>query len=401
TPATANLPGNQKRQGDSRPMFGQMMDTPLLISTLIRFAARYHGDAEIVTRTVEGPIHRYTYRDAHARAQRLANALTRLGIKRGDRIGTLAWNTYRHFELYYGVSGMGAVLHTINPRLFGDQIRYIVNHADDRYIFADLTFVPLIEALAPALPNVKGYVVMTDRAHMPETKLANVLCYEELLEAESDSFDWPEFDERTAASLCYTSGTVGNPKGALYSHRSTLLHTYSICMTDGFGLSTNAVVLPVVPMFHVNAWGVPYGAAMTGAKLVLPGARLDGESVCELLETEQVTMTAGVPTVWLMLLDYLRRSGKRPKHLKEILVGGSAVPLAMIQAFESEFGYKMIHAWGMTEMSPVGTCGRLKRKMLDLPVEERHAIQVKQGRAICNVDLKIVGSDGKPLPHDG
>jgi acyl-CoA synthetase (AMP-forming)/AMP-acid ligase II len=383
-------------------MHGLMMDTPLLISTLIRFAARYHGDTEIVTRTVEGPIHRYTYRDSYGRIQRLANALARLGVKPGDRIATLAWNTHRHFEIYYAVSGTGAVLHTINPRLFADQIRYIVNHAEDRYVFTDLTFVPLLEALAAALPKVKGYVIMTDQAHMPAAiKLPNALCYEDLLNAEADSFEWPTFDEHTAASLCYTSGTVGNPKGALYSHRSTLLHTFAICMTDGFGLSTNAVCLPVVPMFHVNAWGIPYGAAMTGAKLVMPGPRLDGESVCELLETEQVTMTAGVPTVWLMLLNYLKQSGRRPKHLKEILVGGSAVPLAMIQAFENDFGYRMIHAWGMTEMSPVGTCGRLKQKMLTLPVDQRHAIQAKQGRAICNVELKIVGADGRPLPHDG
>ncbi|HVO16205.1 MAG TPA: 3-(methylthio)propionyl-CoA ligase [Alphaproteobacteria bacterium] len=382
-------------------MFGTMMDTPLLISSLIRFAARYHGDTEIVTRTVEGAIHRYTWRDAYGRTQRLANALTRLGVKPGDRVATLAWNTHRHLELYYAVSGMGSVLHTINPRLFLEQIRYIVNHAEDRYVFTDLTFVPLLEGLAPTLPKVKGYVIMTDRAHMPATKLPDALCYEELVNAERDSFDWPTFDERTAASLCYTSGTVGNPKGALYSHRSTLLHTMAICSTDGFGLSTNSVCLPVVPMFHVNAWGIPYGAAMTGAKLVMPGPRLDGESVCDLLETEQVTMTAGVPTVWLMLLTYLRQSGKRPQHLKEILVGGSAVPLSMIQAFENEFGYRMIHAWGMTEMSPVGTCGRLKHKMLTLPTDQRHAIQAKQGRAICHVDLKIVGPDGKALPHDG
>jgi 3-(methylthio)propionyl---CoA ligase len=382
-------------------MYGMMMDTPLLISSLIKFAAQYHGDAEIVTRTVEGPIHRYTYRDAHGRAQRLANALTRLGVKHGDRVATLAWNTHRHFELYYGVSGMGAVLHTINPRLFADQIRYIVNHASDRFIFADLSFVPILEALAPALPKVEGYVIMTDREHMPATKLEGALCYEELINAESDSFDWPEFDEKTAASLCYTSGTVGNPKGALYSHRSTIIHTYTICMTDGFGLSTNAVCLPVVPMFHVNAWGIPYGAAATGTKLVMPGAKLDGESVCELLESEKVTMTAGVPTVWLMLQNYLKQSGKRPKYLKEILVGGAAVPLPMIQAFENDFGYRMIHAWGMTEMSPVGTCGRLKPKMNDLPVDQRQAIQAKQGRAIWNVDLKIVDASGRSLPHDG
>jgi fatty-acyl-CoA synthase len=382
-------------------MHGMMMDSPLLISSLIKFAAQYHGEAEIVTRTVEGPIHRYTYRDAHGRAQRLANALTRLGVKHGDRVATLAWNTHRHFELYYGVSGMGAVLHTINPRLFADQIRYIVNHAADRFVFCDLTFVPIIEALAPALPKVEAYVIMTDREHMPKTKLDGVLCYEDLINAESDSFDWPVFDELTAASLCYTSGTVGNPKGALYSHRSTILHTYAICMTDGFGLSTNAVCLPVVPMFHVNAWGIPYGACATGTKLVMPGAKLDGESVCELLETENVTMTAGVPTVWLMLQNYLKQSGKRPKALKEILVGGAAVPLPMIQAFEKDFGYRMIHAWGMTEMSPVGTCGRLKHNLQGLPVDERHLIQAKQGRAIWNVDIKIVDASGRALPHDG
>ena len=282
-------------------MFGQMMDMPLQISSLIVHADRHHGDTEIVTRTVEGPIHRYTYRDAHRRSRQLAGALEKLGVKQGERIGTLAWNTYRHFEVYFGVSGMGAVCHTINPRLFPEQIAYIVNHAEDSYLFFDLTFVPLVEKLLPHLKTVKGFVVMTDKAYMPAS-LPDVICYEDLLQSHSGEYAWPGFDERTASSLCYTSGTTGNPKGVLYQHRTTILHAYAECMPDALGLSSTDAVLPVVPMFHVNAWGLPYACPMTGAKIVFPGAGMDGASLFELMEQEKVTLSAGVPTIWMGLL---------------------------------------------------------------------------------------------------
>ena len=382
-------------------MRGLMMDAPLLISSLIRFAARNHATTEIVSRSVEGPIHRYTYGDAHGRICRLARALGRLGVTEGDRVATLAWNGYRHFELYFGVSGVGAVCHTINPRLFHEQIEYVVNHAEDKYVFLDLTFVPLLEKLAAELKPVKGYVIMTDAAHMPETTLPGALCYETLLEAEADTFEWPRFDENTASSLCYTSGTTGHPKGALYSHRSTLLHTFSLCVADNLGLGSEDTMLPAVPMFHVNAWGIPYGCAMVGAKLVLPGPNYEGEAIYQLLEDEQVTKSAGVPTIWLMLLDYMKKNGKKLPHLGCTVIGGSAVPRSMIEAFQDDFGVQVFHAWGMTEMSPVGTSGRLKGHMRNLPKEKRHDIQLKQGRAIYGVDMKIVDEAGQELPRDG
>ena len=382
-------------------MKGLMQDWPLLISSLIDYAKDYHGDREIVSRTVEGPIHRYTYNDAHGRSKQLANALGKLGVKLGDRIATLAWNGFRHFELYYGVSGMGAVLHTINPRLFAEQIIYIVNHAEDDYIFTDLTFVPLLEQLHDKFEGVKGFVIMTDEDHMPETTLPNALCYETLLAAESAEYDWPDLDENTASSLCYTSGTTGNPKGVLYSHRSTVLHSFIVCMTDTLALSSNDTVLPVVPMFHANSWGIAYAGPMCGAKLVFPGAGLDGASVYELLESEKVTMTAGVPTVWLMLLNHMRENSLTLTELKRVVCGGSAAPRAMIEEFEEAHGARMVHAWGMTEMSPIGTCGTLKTGMEDLPAKERYDIQEKQGRGIYGVEMKIVGDDGDALPWDG
>ena len=382
-------------------MLGHMMDRPLLISQLIEFSARYHGATEIVTRTVEGPIHRYGYADAHVRVQQLANALTRYGIKLGDRVATLAWNTHRHFELYFGISGIGAVCHTLNPRLFADQLEYIINHAGDRLIFADAMFAPILEGLIGKMKPVEGIVFMTDRAHMPETELANVMCYEEFIDAEKPEFAWPEFDERTASSLCYTSGTTGNPKGALYSHRSTILHTFSICGAESFGLSSAEVFLPVVPMFHANAWGVPYGCAMTGTKMVMPGARMEGDKVFELLDQEDVTFAAGVPTVWLMLLDEMKKQGRKPKALKSMLVGGSAVARAMIETFERDYGINVFHAWGMTELSPVGTNARLSHVMSTLPQEQRWDIKAKQGRAMFGVEIKIVDAEGKRLPEDG
>ena len=290
-------------------MLGQMMSMPLMISSLIKHADRYHGDIEIVSRRCEGDIHRYSYHDAHKRSRQLANALKRLGVKASDRVATLAWNGYRHFELYYAVSGSGAIAHTVNPRLFPEQISWIVNHAEDKYVFFDLTFAPLVEALASKCPGVKGWVALTDRKHMPTVMGVDLLCYEDLLAAESDEYEWPSFDENTAAVLCYTSGTTGNPKGVLYSHRSTILHAYATCLPDVMCLSSRDVVLPVVPMFHVTAWGAPYSCSMVGAKLVFPGPGLDGASLYELFESEGVTFSAGVPTVWLGLLQHLQKNG--------------------------------------------------------------------------------------------
>lgn len=382
-------------------MQGLMMDTPLLVSSLIRHAAAVYGDQEIVSRTVEGPIHRYGYAEAHRRAQQLANALTALGVEEGDRIGTIAWNTYRHFEIYFAVSGMGAVCHTMNPRLHPSQIIYMLDHAEDKYVFVDLTFVPLIEQVAAQASGLKGIVVMTDRANMPESILDNLICYEELVGGHSDSFEWPEFDEWTASSLCYTSGTTGNPKGVLYSNRATVLHSMSVAVPNVLNLSDRECILPIVPMFHVNAWGIPYATAMTGTKLVFPGARLDGEAVYELLNDEKVTITAGVPTVWLMLLTYMREHGKTLDHLNHILIGGSAAPRSMIQAFEQEFDVEVRHGWGMTEMSPVGAINTLTPAMQELPEEEQLDIQSKQGRPPFGVEMKITDDAGNALPHDG
>ncbi len=387
-------------------MLGLMQDRPLLISSLIEFAALYHGKTEIVSRSVEGPIHRYTYRDLANRSKQLANALTRLGVKLGDRIGTLAWNTYRHFELYYGVSGMGAVLHTVNPRLFPEQIDYIVNHAEDSYLFFDLTFLPLVEKLAGQLKTVKGFVLLTDRAHMPkESSIPNLICYEELIGAESADYAWPEFDERTASSLCYTSGTTGNPKGVLYSHRSTVLHSYAVCQRDGLNLGSGDSALVIVPLFHANAWGVPYGAAMCGAKLVFPGPALDGKSVYELLRDEKCNFSLGVPTVWLAFFQYVDANPaldtKADIKLERCVIGGSAAPRAMIERFAKQFSCFVIHAWGMTEMSPLGTTGNLLKKHADLPVDKRVDVQSKQGRTVYGVDIKITDDEGRELPRDG
>ncbi len=381
-------------------MHGLMQEQQLLISSLITHADRHHGSTEIVSRTIEGPIHRYTYRDAHARARRLANALRRLGVGEGDRIGTLAWNGFRHFEIYFAVSGIGAVCHTINPRLFPEQLVYIVNHAEDRYVFFDLTFASLVEKLKPLCKGVKGWVAMTDRAHMPGS-LPDALCFEELVAAESDRLDWPVLDEQTASSLCYTSGTTGNPKGVLYSHRSTVLHSYGAALPDAMALSARDVVLPVVPMFHANAWGLPYACLLVGAKMVFPGAALDGKSLFELFEGERVTFSAGVPTVWFALLQFMAQSKQRFTTLKRTIIGGSACPPAMIRAFETEHGVEVLHAWGMTEMSPLGTVAQLKAKHRDAGVEERLAVKNKQGRALFGVDFKIVDGAGKDLPWDG
>ncbi|WP_044875358.1 3-(methylthio)propionyl-CoA ligase [Pseudomonas sp. LFM046] len=382
-------------------MHGQMMTLPLIVSSLLEHAERYHGDTEIVSRTVEGTLHRYTYAQAHLRAKKAANALKKLGVQQGDRVGTLAWNGYRHFELYYAISGMGAITHTINPRLFPEQISWIVNDAEDCVVFFDLSFASLVESIATACPSVKYWVAMTDRAHMPALGIPNLLCYEDLLAEESDEFAWPQLDEHSAAALCYTSGTTGNPKGVLYSHRSTLLHALSSSLPDALALSGRDVIAPVVPMFHVNAWGLPYSAPLAGAKLVFPGAGLDGESIFELFESEGVTFSAGVPTVWLSLLQYMQKSGKKLSSVKRMVVGGAACPPALMQNYKKAFGIKIQHAWGMTEMSPMGTVSTLKASHLKLNDEERFAIEVKQGRPPFGIDLKIVNDDGDPLPRDG
>ncbi len=381
-------------------MLGLMSERPLLISSIITHAARYHNDAEIVSRTVEGPIHRYTYGEAECRSKRLAKALLRLGIKPGDRVATLAWNTFRHFELYYAISGIGAVCHTINPRLFDDQIAYIVHHAADRLLFVDSTFLPIVERLAPRFPPNLRILVLCNTEAAPETNLPTLPCYEALLAAETDAFDWPEFDERRAASLCYTSGTTGHPKGVLYSHRSTVLHAFAISLPDAISISAADVVCPVVPLFHACGWGIPYAAPMNGAKLVLPGPRLDGTSLYELFETEGVTYALGVPTVWLGFETHLSTSGARCSTLHRVLSGGSAVPPSMVEDF-ARHGINMRQGWGMTEMSSLGTTAALKGKHLSLDPPGQLAVRIKQGRPVFGVEMKIVDDDGHPQPHDG
>jgi acyl-CoA synthetase (AMP-forming)/AMP-acid ligase II len=382
-------------------MLGNMMDQPLLISSLIEHAERANPNSEIVSRRCEGDIHRYTMKDAAKRSKKAANALLKLGAQPSDRIATLAWNNYRHFELYFGVSGIGSVLHTINPRLFPEQLVYIINHARDRWVFVDLTFVPLLESIQDQIPHVEGFVIMTDEATMPATSLNNVTCYESLINDAHDQIEWPVFDENTAAALCYTSGTTGNPKGVLYSHRSTLLHALSEISREALGISSLSCVLPVVPMFHVNAWGVPYAAAMTGAKLVFPGQGMDGASLWELIEAEKPDLLLGVPTVWLMLLNHMDEIGKTLDSVKNVVVGGSAAPLSMIKKFDQVHDAFLIHAWGMTEMSPLGTSNVRTIAMDSMPIEERYKLQQKQGRPVFGVEMKIVNDEGEVQPHDG
>jgi len=382
-------------------MHGLMMDVPLLISSLIEHADRHHGEVEVVSRRVEGDLHRYTYRDLHRRARQMANALAALDVKGSDRVATLAWNGYRHHELYFAVSGSGAVLHTINPRLHPEQIAWIANHAEDRLLFFDLTFLPIIEAIAPHCRTVRRFVAMVDRAKMPAQSKVDLLCYEDLVDTHSDRYAWPVFDERQASSLCYTSGTTGNPKGVLYSHRSTMLHAYAAVAPDALDLSASDTVLPVVPMFHVNAWGLPYTCPMTGAKLVFPGPHLDGKSLYELFEAEGVTCSAGVPTVWQGLLAHTEANGLRFSTMRRTVIGGSACPPAMTRTFEDRYGVHVLHAWGMTEMSPLGTVCSFKPKHEAMGVEAQRAVQAKQGRVVFGVDMRVVGEDGGELPWDG
>ncbi len=382
---------------------GLMMDVPLLTSMIMKHAIAWHGDVEVVTHRVEGDMHRYTYADAYKRICRLARALEGLGLMPGDRVGTMAWTTHRHVELYFAIGGTGHVVHTVNPRLFPDQITYIVNHADDRVIFLDTTFVPLMEDLQDRCPNVKCFVILCDSGAMPETSLRGAKCYEDLLQAAGEGdYDWPQFDEKTAAALCYTSGTTGNPKGVLYSHRSMTLHTMSACTGDHpLGLTSRTVILPAVSMFHVHGWGVPYAAPMSGAKMVLPGPHMEGPDLCRLLDEEKVNYTAGVPTVWIGVLEHLEKTGGKLPYLKIMNIGGSAPPLAMIKAFEEDYGVPVVHAWGMTEMSPVGTTGRLRARHAELEGEDMYRVKLTQGRPIFGIEVKIVDDAGKALPHDG
>ncbi|MFM2119652.1 MAG: hypothetical protein RL722_1120, partial [Pseudomonadota bacterium] len=383
-------------------MLGLMQDQGLLISSLIEHAAKNHPEAEIVSRRVEGDLHRYTYLDAARRSRQVANALGRLGLAQGDRVATLAWNGYRHFELYFGVAGSGRVIHTINPRLLPEQVAWIANHAEDQVLCFDMTFLPVVKAVWSKCTTVKTWVALCDAGALPaDTGIPNLVAYEAWIGGEASRYDWPALDENRAAALCYTSGTTGNPKGALYSHRSTLLHTFAVAMPDALSLSARDTILPVVPMFHVNAWGLPYAAAMTGAKLVFPGAALDGKSVYELIEGEKVTMAAGVPTVWLGLLNHTAAVKGSFATMRRTVIGGSACPPAMIRTFKEQYDVTVLHAWGMTEMSPVGTVGTLKLHQSRLPLDDQLAIMGKQGRAVFGVDMKIIDPEGQELPWDG
>lgn len=389
-----------RRIESSKLLMGQMMSSPLTISSIIKHAAKHHADTEIVSRRTEGDIHTYSYADCELRARKVAQFIARLGINPGDRVGTLAWNGYRHLEIYYGVSGSGAVCHTINPRLFPEQIAYIINHADDQIILFDTTFLPLVGALKEHCPSVKHWICLTDEALMPKLDNVDLLCYESLIKAENGEYEWPEFDENAASSLCYTSGTTGNPKGALYSHRSTVLHSYASAMPDALNISAMDTIMPVVPMFHVNAWGLPYSALLAGAKLVFPGAKLDGPSLYELFETQRITMSAGVPTIWAGLIQHVQANNLKFSTFKSTVIGGSACPPAMMKTLQ-DMNIEVIHAWGMTELSPLGTVAKLKAKDLKKSPEEQQRILQKQGRVIYGIDMKIIDGDGKELPHDG
>ncbi|RZJ24667.1 MAG: fatty-acid--CoA ligase [Haliea sp.] len=383
-------------------MLGLMQNQPLLISSLIDFAERHHGDAEIVSRRVEGDIHRSTWAGVARRSRQVARALDGMDLQFSDRVATLAWNGYRHLELYFGVSGSGRVLHTINPRLHPDQIAWIAGHAEDQVLCFDATFLPLVQAVHAKCPSIRHYVMLCESGKLPaDTGIPNLVAYEDWIGGQPATYDWPSFDENSASSMCYTSGTTGNPKAALYSHRSTILHAYAAALPDVMSLSARDAILPVVPMFHVNAWGIPYSAALVGAKLVFPGPALDGKSVYELIEAEKVSYAAGVPTVWQMLLGHMKPNNLRFSTLKRTVIGGSACPPAMITAFNDDYGVEVLHAWGMTEMSPLGTLCTLKNKHLGMPSEEKMKIRLKQGRAIYGVDMKIIGEDGTEQAWDG
>ncbi|MET4387440.1 fatty-acyl-CoA synthase [Bradyrhizobium sp. F1.4.3] len=381
-------------------MLGLMQDWPLLCHRIIEHAARIHGKQEVVTRSVEGPIHRTTYAEIHKRALKVSQMLERDGIKLGDRVATIAWNTWRHLEVWYGIMGIGAICHTVNPRLFPEQIAWIINHAQDRIVMTDLTFVPVLEKLADKLPSVERYIVLTDKAHMPETTLKNVVAYEDWIAEADGKFKWKDFDENTAAAMCYTSGTTGDPKGVLYSHRSNVLHALMANNVDALGTSASETMLPVVPLFHANSWGIAFSAPSQGTKLVMPGPKLDGASVYELLSTEKVTHTAGVPTVWLMLLQHMAANNLKLPDLKMVICGGSAMPRSMIKAF-LDMGANVRHAWGMTEMSPIGSVSALKPPFADATGEKQLDVLQMQGYAPFAVEMKITDDAGKELPWDG
>lgn len=387
-------------QGE-RQMKGLMQPFPMNLAHVLEHASRFHGHREIISSTVEGGIHRYTYGDALKRTKQFANALVKLGVERGDRVGTIAWNGYRHFEAWYAISGMGAVTHTINPRLFPDQITYIANHAEDRFLILDTSFVPIIEGIQDDLKSVEGFIILTDQEHMPETSLKNVHCYEDLIAGEAVDFDWPEFDEETASSLCYTSGTTGNPKGVMYTHRSNILMALAANSSDCFGITSMDTVLMVVPQFHANSWGLVYSAPMVGARLVLPGPNLDGKSVFELIDSEGVTFSAAVPTVWNMFIAFLEETGNKLPTLREVVIGGSAVPRSMIDIFDAKYDVGVIQAWGMTETNPLGTLNRAVPEVAGLDREARLDHATKQGRPLFGVDICIADEAGNRLPHDG
>jgi fatty-acyl-CoA synthase len=381
-------------------MLGRMQDWPLTVDRILDHAKAWHGDREIVSRSVEGPVVRTTYAEVHARAKRCSNALKALGIQPGDRVATLAWNTARHLEAWYGIMGIGAVCHTLNPRLFSEQLVYIINHAEDRVIFTDLTFLPILAQIRDQIPTVKHFIVLTDDAHMTD-QLPGALAYETLIAGQSEDCAWGGFDENTPAGLCYTSGTTGNPKGVLYTHRSNFLHTLVTASADVLGVSGRDTILPIVPMFHANAWGIAFSAPAVGAKLVMPGPRLDGASVHELIEAEGVTFSAAVPTVWQMLLAHLRQTGGRLTAMKRVAIGGSAVPEAIVRGFRDEYGVDVTHAWGMTETSPLGTIASPSHKVAEMDEETQLSFKLKQGRPPLGIDLRLLDDNGKELPHDG
>ncbi len=382
-------------------MLGLMQDWPLLCHKIIDHAAKYHGEREIVSRSVEGPIHRTNYRNTRARALAFAKRLEREGVKAGDRIATMAWNTWRHLEAWYGITGLGAVYHTLNPRLFPQQLLWIMNDAEDSLLFVDLTFLPLVETLAPSVPTLRKIIVLTDREHMPETTLANVACYEEWLAQSDGDFTWRSFDERTAAGMCYTSGTTGHPKGVVYSHRSNVLHAMTVLFPDVNGISCGDSVMPVVPFFHANAWATAFSVPMAGARLILPGPRLDGKSIYDMLTTERVTFSLAVPTIWMALLHHMEDEGGSLPHLDRVVIGGSAVPKSMIHIFQAKYGVRVWHGWGMTEMSPIGSISKLNPEHEHLPEAEKLDILAKQGQPFFTIEMKITDDQGKELPHDG
>ena len=383
-------------------MLGLMQSQQLLISSLIEFAERHHGEAEVVSRRVEGDIHRYTYKGVAQRSRKVANALDGMNLAFSDRVATLAWNGYRHLELYFGVSGTGRVLHTLNPRLHPDQIVWIANHAEDQVLCFDMSFLPIVKAVHGRCTTIKHFIALCDADKLPQdTGIPGLLSYEAWIGSQPSEYKWPEFDENSASSMCYTSGTTGNPKAALYSHRSTMIHALAGALPDALSMSARDCVLPVVPMFHVNAWGLPYSAAMTGAKLVFPGPAMDGKSIFDLIESEKVSFAAGVPTVWQMMLGHMQSGKLRFSTLKRTVIGGSACPPAMITAFNDDYGVEVLHAWGMTEMSPLGTVCTLKNKHLEMDAAEKMKVRLKQGRGVFGVDMKIVGDEGQELPWDG